>query len=92
MIGGTIWIQTMPVVEVFNVSVDSLLVRILFFVQCLVNFVVCQKGEQSGQIPGGGSGLIDLEMEKILEDSAPFKVRAKRGCATHPRSIAERVR
>ena len=54
--------------------------------------MVFQKGEQSGQVPGGGSGLIDMEMEKILEDSAPFKVRAKRGCATHPRSIAERVR
>ena len=33
-------------------------------------------------------------MEKLLqvpEDSVPCKVRAKRGCATHPRSIAERV-
>eukprot|EP00262_Sarcandra_glabra_P011532 TRINITY_DN2783_c0_g1_i1.p1 TRINITY_DN2783_c0_g1~~TRINITY_DN2783_c0_g1_i1.p1 ORF type:complete len:287 (+),score=36.29 TRINITY_DN2783_c0_g1_i1:328-1188(+) len=34
----------------------------------------------------------DAEMEKLLEESAPFGVRAKRGCATHPRSIAERVR
>ncbi|KAJ8774364.1 hypothetical protein K2173_011613 [Erythroxylum novogranatense] len=39
-----------------------------------------------------------LEMaavEKLLhipEDSVPCKVRAKRGCATHPRSIAERER
>ncbi|MBA0816351.1 hypothetical protein Gohar_001027 [Gossypium harknessii] len=31
-------------------------------------------------------------MEKLLEDSVPCRVRAKRGCATHPRSIAERVR
>ncbi|KAJ6401296.1 hypothetical protein OIU84_016666, partial [Salix udensis] len=37
-----------------------------------------------------------LEMatvEKLLqipEDSVPCKIRAKRGCATHPRSIAER--
>ncbi|KAK4373791.1 hypothetical protein RND71_004468 [Anisodus tanguticus] len=31
-------------------------------------------------------------MEKLLQDSIPCKVRAKRGCATHPRSIAERVR
>ena len=37
------------------------------------------------------SGLIDLEMEKLLEDSVPCRVRAKRGFATHPRSIAERV-
>ncbi|XP_020694908.1 transcription factor bHLH128 isoform X1 [Dendrobium catenatum] len=29
---------------------------------------------------------------QIQQDSAPFKIRAKRGCATHPRSIAERER
>ncbi|CAG7881037.1 unnamed protein product [Brassica rapa] len=36
-----------------------------------------------------------LEMESLInipEDSVPWKVRAKRGCATHPRSIAERER
>ncbi|XP_030951623.1 transcription factor bHLH80 isoform X2 [Quercus lobata] len=49
------------------------------------------KGEQSSG--GGGVGsFIDMEMEKLLEDSVPCRVRAKRGCATHPRSIAERVR
>ncbi|KAH7525032.1 hypothetical protein FEM48_Zijuj06G0182000 [Ziziphus jujuba var. spinosa] len=48
-----------------------------------------RKGEQaSGQV----SGLLDMEMEKLLEDSVPCRVRAKRGFATHPRSIAERVR
>ncbi|KAK7262550.1 hypothetical protein RJT34_30124 [Clitoria ternatea] len=31
-------------------------------------------------------------IEKFLQDSVPCKIRAKRGCATHPRSIAERVR
>ncbi|KAK4785017.1 hypothetical protein SAY86_001706 [Trapa natans] len=31
-------------------------------------------------------------IERILEESVPCKIRAKRGCATHPRSIAERVR
>lgn len=51
------------------------------------------KGEQSGgQVPIGTSGLTDADMEKLLEDSVPCRVRAKRGCATHPRSIAERVR
>jgi hypothetical protein len=34
---------------------------------------------------------LDLKMEKILEDSVPCEIRAKRGFATHPRSIAERV-
>ncbi|KAL8227240.1 hypothetical protein R6Q57_017072 [Mikania cordata] len=34
------------------------------------------------------------ELNKLiqLQDSVPIKSRAKRGCATHPRSIAERVR
>ncbi|KAF8099071.1 hypothetical protein N665_0252s0009 [Sinapis alba] len=38
------------------------------------------------------SGGVSEMMDKLLEDSVPFRVRAKRGCATHPRSIAERVR
>jgi hypothetical protein len=29
---------------------------------------------------------------QLPEDSVPCKIRAKRGCATHPRSIAERER
>ncbi|GKU94081.1 hypothetical protein SLEP1_g7616 [Rubroshorea leprosula] len=33
-----------------------------------------------------------LENFLQLQDSVPCKTRAKRGCATHPRSIAERVR
>ncbi|KAK4775949.1 hypothetical protein SAY87_023910 [Trapa incisa] len=35
------------------------------------------------------------DMEKLLQSQdsvVPWKIRAKRGCATHPRSIAERVR
>ncbi|KAI3716525.1 hypothetical protein L1987_67460 [Smallanthus sonchifolius] len=34
------------------------------------------------------------ELNKLMQfqDSVPLKSRAKRGCATHPRSIAERVR
>ncbi|KAI4382046.1 hypothetical protein MLD38_008055 [Melastoma candidum] len=34
------------------------------------------------------SGMVALH----FRDSVPCKIRAKRGCATHPRSIAERVR
>lgn len=49
------------------------------------------KGEPSGQLHGSG-GSLDAEMEKLMDDLVPCKVRAKRGCATHPRSIAERVR
>lgn len=32
------------------------------------------------------------QLSAVTQDSVPCKVRAKRGCATHPRSIAERVR
>ncbi|CAN6999070.1 hypothetical protein IGI04_019603 [Brassica rapa subsp. trilocularis] len=41
------------------------------------------------QMSGDVSGMME---DRLLEDSVPFRVRAKRGCATHPRSIAERVR
>ncbi|XP_059074312.1 transcription factor bHLH81 isoform X4 [Cryptomeria japonica] len=43
-----------------------------------------------GNLPRSTSA--ELAMEELLQDSVPCKVRAKRGCATHPRSIAERVR
>ncbi|GAB2271906.1 hypothetical protein Dimus_006734 [Dionaea muscipula] len=55
-------------------------------------FMAQLKGEQSGHLQAGENGSSDLEMEKLLEDSVPCRVRAKRGFATHPRSIAERVR
>ncbi|EEE57326.1 hypothetical protein OsJ_07428 [Oryza sativa Japonica Group] len=41
------------------------------------------------------SALEMAGMDRYLQlqhDQVPFKVRAKRGCATHPRSIAERER
>lgn len=54
---------------------------------------------------GGGGGLAHqfslpktssemAAIEKFLQfqDAVPCKIRAKRGCATHPRSIAERVK
>ncbi|KAL6656246.1 hypothetical protein ACP70R_007072 [Stipagrostis hirtigluma subsp. patula] len=46
---------------------------------------------------GNGNGKPSPEMAAIekflqLQDAVPCKIRAKRGCATHPRSIAERVR
>jgi len=31
------------------------------------------------------------DLLQMQQDQVPFRVRAKRGCATHPRSIAERV-
>ncbi|XP_066399654.1 transcription factor bHLH130-like [Miscanthus floridulus] len=50
-----------------------------------------------GNNGGGKPAAASAEMaaiEKFLQfqDAVPCKIRAKRGCATHPRSIAERVR
>ncbi|KAL9260946.1 Transcription factor bHLH80-like protein [Drosera capensis] len=57
-------------------------------------FIAHLNGERDGSMQAAGvvDGLFDMEMDKLLEDSVSFRVRAKRGCATHPRSIAERVR
>lgn len=37
------------------------------------------------------SDMVSVDKYMQLQDSVPCKIRAKRGCATHPRSIAERV-
>ncbi|KAJ3675428.1 hypothetical protein LUZ60_004470 [Juncus effusus] len=58
------------------------------------------KGNEGDVITGLGNidsqfGLqraSSMEMLHMQQDQVPFKVRAKRGCATHPRSIAERER
>uniref|UniRef100_A0A0D9XF26 BHLH domain-containing protein n=1 Tax=Leersia perrieri TaxID=77586 RepID=A0A0D9XF26_9ORYZ len=52
---------------------------------------------KSGGKPPSSAAAASPEMaaiEKFLQfqDAVPCKIRAKRGCATHPRSIAERVR
>lgn len=58
-----------------------------------------QNGEPRNCAPGLTHHLslpTNFEMEKYLhfqqQDTVPCKIRAKRGCATHPRSIAERNR
>lgn len=43
-------------------------------------------------LPKTSSEMSALEKFLQFQDSVPCKIRAKRGCATHPRSIAERVR
>ncbi|XP_039024016.1 transcription factor bHLH122-like isoform X2 [Hibiscus syriacus] len=43
-------------------------------------------------LPKSSSDMSAIEMFLQYQDSVPCKIRAKRGCATHPRSIAERVR
>lgn len=66
----------------------------MFFYPRIVVFILVfflKKEEKHRQLLGGSGGSLDLEMENLLEDSVMCRVRAKRGCATHPRSIAERV-
>ncbi|CAJ1933255.1 unnamed protein product [Sphenostylis stenocarpa] len=43
-------------------------------------------------MPNTSAEMAAIEKFLQLSDSVPCKIRAKRGCATHPRSIAERVR
>ncbi|XP_058748869.1 transcription factor bHLH130-like [Vicia villosa] len=43
-------------------------------------------------MPNTSSEMAAIEKFLHFSDSVPMKIRAKRGCATHPRSIAERVR
>lgn len=43
-------------------------------------------------LPKTSAEMAVLEKLWQFEGSVPCKIRAKRGCATHPRSIAERVR
>eukprot|EP00268_Persea_americana_P049379 TRINITY_DN5294_c0_g1_i4.p1 TRINITY_DN5294_c0_g1~~TRINITY_DN5294_c0_g1_i4.p1 ORF type:complete len:468 (-),score=108.14 TRINITY_DN5294_c0_g1_i4:495-1898(-) len=80
---------------------DHLEFSSVFWLSDLLGNLVCQNGEQgyrttglSHQLSFPMSSLEMDAMEQILQfqDSVPCKIRAKRGCATHPRSIAERVR
>ncbi|CAN6696619.1 unnamed protein product [Malus baccata var. baccata] len=43
-------------------------------------------------LPKTSAEMAAIEKFLQFQDSVPCKIRAKRGCATHPRSIAERVR
>ncbi|KAL5231454.1 hypothetical protein ABZP36_030230 [Zizania latifolia] len=43
-------------------------------------------------VPKTSSEMAAIEKFLQFQDAVPCKIRAKRGCATHPRSIAERVR
>ncbi|CAD6217648.1 unnamed protein product [Miscanthus lutarioriparius] len=43
-------------------------------------------------LPKTASEMATIEKLLQFQDAVPCKIRAKRGCATHPRSIAERVR
>ncbi|OIV95420.1 hypothetical protein TanjilG_06882 [Lupinus angustifolius] len=64
-------------------------------------FFDAQNGELENQVhtlshhlslPKTSSEMFGMENLLQFPDSVPCKIRAKRGCATHPRSIAERVR
>lgn len=64
------------------------------------NFLVHQNVEAGNRpsplahhlsLPKTSSEMAAIEKFLQFQDSVPCKIRAKRGCATHPRSIAERV-
>lgn len=70
-------------------------------VRLIVSYIDEQNDERQIRVSNGLSHQLSLptsstelsEMEKLLQlqDNVPLRSRAKRGCATHPRSIAERV-
>ena len=43
-------------------------------------------------LPSSSTKMSSIEMFLQIQGSVPYKIRAKRGFATHPRSIAERVK
>ncbi|XP_042429322.1 transcription factor bHLH128-like isoform X2 [Zingiber officinale] len=64
-------------------------------IKCNNEDIVASLGDIHSQfsLPRTSSELSELEKYvQIQQDSVPCRVRAKRGCATHPRSIAERER
>ncbi|KAK9283128.1 hypothetical protein L1049_011359 [Liquidambar formosana] len=65
------------------------------------NALETQNGESENRTPGlihqfslpnTSNEMAAVEKFLQFQDSVPCKIRAKRGFATHPRSIAERVR
>ncbi|GKV34626.1 hypothetical protein SLEP1_g42987 [Rubroshorea leprosula] len=64
-------------------------------------FSSIQNGDLGGRVqllshhlslPKSSTEMVAMEKYLHFQDSVPCKIRAKRGCATHPRSIAERIR
>ncbi|KAL6844738.1 hypothetical protein ACP4OV_025397 [Aristida adscensionis] len=49
-------------------------------------------GKPPAPPPSASPEMAAIEKFLQFQDAVPCKIRAKRGCATHPRSIAERVR
>nr|WAK86103.1 transcription factor bHLH57 [Nothapodytes nimmoniana] len=65
------------------------------------SFVGNQYGDHGGDmpilsqhlsVPRASAEIVAVEKLLQLKNAVPCKIRAKRGCATHPRSIAERAR
>ncbi|KAL2329401.1 hypothetical protein Fmac_022828 [Flemingia macrophylla] len=58
----------------------------------LLSSIPASSENQLYQFPSDKKLAIPPQNVNVLEDSVPCRIRAKRGCATHPRSIAERLR
>ena len=78
---------------------------LIFKMLNFTNLIICfkQNGESGNRmqllshhlsLPNASStasDMVTVDKYMQLQDSVPCRIRAKRGCATHPRSIAERV-
>lgn len=67
----------------------------------IITFIIEQSGEAGNpppvlahhlSLPKTSAEISAIDKFFQFQDSVPCKIRAKRGCATHPRSIAERVK
>lgn len=92
-----------PILFFFSFFLDLLLISLFLFLLLINAHFICQNGESRNYTTSGLTHHLSLPktssemaaIEKYLQfqqDSVPCKIRAKRGCATHPRSIAERVK
>ncbi|KAF2317723.1 hypothetical protein GH714_039671 [Hevea brasiliensis] len=89
-----------PIAEIGNKNIGKIALRIVVLVK-LAATIMSQSGDSRNHppmlahhlsLPKTSAEISAIEKFLQLHDSVPCKIRAKRGCATHPRSIAERVR
>ncbi|XP_068641671.1 transcription factor bHLH130-like isoform X2 [Aristolochia californica] len=97
--GGRCYMPSFPMSSWDDTSLVSENFSGLKRVRDINSKMICdsQNGEAGGlshqfSLPKTSSEMTTVEKFLQLHDSVPCKIRAKRGCATHPRSIAERVR
>lgn len=85
----------------FHTDLIFLVLRMIVLTKINMTITGCARQNDVGRIRAPSTLVHHMslpsstaELDKLLQfqDSVPLRSRAKRGCATHPRSIAERVK